>query len=93
MCLICSHHNLRFVSCACLFGLMQGLAEIEQESTDVTNHQKKKKKVYEQLANQCQELQQHLYNQIICHRIRDTFAPIRVLVIVTLGSWINPLIE
>ena len=63
---------------------MQGLGEIEKESLDITEQGKKKKSIYEQLVKQCADVRQQLYDQIICHRIRDVFTAIRTLVIVTL---------
>ena len=60
--------------------MLQGLGEIEQESLEG-----KKKGVHQQLVDQCGEVRQQVYDQVICHRIRDVFPPIRTLVVVTLG--------
>lgn len=82
-----------------MLGLMQGLGEVEKESFDITQQGKKKKSVYEQLVNQCAEVRQQLYDQILCHRIRDVYVAIRTLVLVTLGkstmtlSWVASFAE
>lgn len=53
---------------------------------DVIIPKKKKQTMHERLVSQCKEMRQQLYDQILCHRIRDVFAPIRVLVVVTIGT-------
>ena len=67
---------------SCLFGLLRGVSETEQESIEIVNNGKKRQAAfYQQIQSQCSDLRKDLYDKLICHRIRDVFHPIRQLVV------------
>ena len=80
-----SHRNLRFVSCAALLSFQRGLASLEKSKEDARSLSGRKKSLSRQLATVA-TLREQLYTSVICHRVRDVFAPIRLLVIHFLGT-------
>lgn len=80
-----SHRNLRFVSSAALLSFLRGLASLERSREEAQSLGRRKKSLSQQLAS-LQTLREQLYTSVICHRVRDVFAPIRLLVIHFLGT-------
>ena len=70
--IISSHRNLRFVATACVLSIAQGVMEAEKEAREALAQSKRKNASF-------------LYIQVLSHRVRDVFAPTRLLCVVMIG--------
>lgn len=83
--IISSHRNLRFVATACVLSIAQGVMEAEKEAREALAQSKRMNASFQSLAQECHDLQEQLYIQVLSHRVRDVFAPTRLLCVVMIG--------
>lgn len=85
-----SHRNLRFVATASLLSFLRGLAELEHDKLESLSLERGKKKVAaERELARIREVREQLYMEVICHRIRDVYTPIRELATYYLGMSVD----
>ena len=56
--------------------------EAEKEAREALAQSKRKNASFQSLAQECHDLQEQLYIQVLSHRVRDVFAPTRLLCVV-----------
>lgn len=81
-----SHRNLRFVATACVLSMAQGVMEMEKEAREAQTQSKRKSASFQAIVQESHDLQEQLYIQVLSHRVRDVFAPTRLLCVVMIGT-------
>ena len=84
--IIISHRNLRYVATTSLFCFLRGLAELEHDKLDALGLEKGKKKMSVKCdISKLRDIRENLYLDVVCHRIRDVYTPIREITTYYLG--------